>query len=141
MPNRCQSNNGFSYECVDFCVANECSNSGYCANSTCHCDTESIGLYCEFETCDSDPTKCSIGGTCINLPKNDWEENVDPFFCRCKSDFYYGDRCEKELCSPELCFNGGTCIDENQAGCNCIDGYTGDQCEILPWLSDVTYVT
>ena len=134
-PNKCQPVNGFSYECVDFCVENACSNSGYCSNSTCHCETGSIGFFCEFETCDSEPTKCSNGGTCINLPKDDWEEAVDPFFCRCKSDFYYGNRCEKELCSPELCFNGGTCKEEHTAGCNCIDGYTGEQCEYFDFLS------
>ena len=134
LPNKCQSNNGFSYECVDFCVENDCSYSGYCANSTCHCEFDSIGFYCEFKTCESDPTKCSNGGTCINLPKDDWKEYVDPFICRCKSDFYYGERCEKELCSPELCLNGGSCKNENQAGCNCIDGYNGEQCEISPFL-------
>ena len=128
--NKCYANNGFSFECVDFCFENDCSGSGSCYNSTCHCDTDSIGLFCEFKTCNQ--SKCLNGGTCINLPETDWQEGVDPFFCRCKSDFYYGDRCENELCSSELCFNGGTCKDEHQAGCNCIDGYTGEQCENFP---------
>ena len=128
-PNKCYANNGFSFECVDFCVKNDCSGSGSCYNSTCHCDTGSQGLFCEFSTCYEDKSKCLNGGTCIDLPKSDWREGVDPFFCRCKSDFYYGDRCEHEVCSPELCFNGGTCKDEHQAGCNCIDGYAGEQCE------------
>ena len=130
-PSECHANNGFSYECVDFCFENQCSNSGSCYNATCHCESGSIGLYCEFETCDQNESKCLNNGTCINLPENDWEEGVDPFYCRCASDFYYGERCEKVTCSPNLCFNGGSCIDEHQAGCNCLNGYTGDQCEII----------
>ena len=130
-PSECHANNGFSYECVDFCFENQCSNSGSCHNSTCHCESGSIGLYCEFETCDQNESKCLNNGTCINLPENDWEEGVDPFYCRCASDFYYGERCEKVTCSPNLCYNGGSCIDEHQAGCNCLNGYTGDQCEII----------
>ena len=130
-PSKCHAKNGFSYECVDFCFENQCSNSGSCYNATCHCESGSIGLYCEFDTCDQNESKCLNNGTCFNLPENDWEEGVDPFYCRCASDFYYGERCEKVTCSPNLCYNGGSCIDEHQAGCNCLNGYTGDQCEII----------
>ena len=70
-PNKCYANNGFSFECVDFCVKNDCSGSGSCYNSTCHCDTGSQGLFCEFSTCYEDKSKCLNGGTCINLPKSD----------------------------------------------------------------------
>ena len=129
-PDICHINNGFSYECHDFCVENNCSNSGSCYNSTCHCDSGSIGFHCEFKSCDKDESKCLNGGTCINIPETDWNEGVDPFFCSCASNFYYGDRCEHVMCSPELCFNGGSCKDEHQAGCNCSDGYTGEQCEV-----------
>ena len=37
---------------------------------------------------------------------------------------------EIEICTSTTCLNGGTCQDTPDSYvCNCVDGYTGQQCE------------
>ena len=42
-------------------------------------------------------------------------------------------------CASNTCDNGGTCVDlVNGHRCQCVDGYTGEQCkagELRQWLS------
>jgi polyhydroxybutyrate depolymerase len=57
----------------------------------------------------------------------------------CECDIgYAGDPCVNiDECNPNPCQNGGACTDGiNEYTCECIEGYTGNSCEILPLPAD-----
>jgi len=59
-------------------------------------------------------------------------------FCAVDADCGAGQTCSDSACiddpcDPEPCLNGGTCSPSGVSyTCSCIDGYTGDDCEIVP---------
>ncbi|CAF3582391.1 unnamed protein product [Rotaria sordida] len=103
------------------CIRGTCQN----RNSTsfqCACEPGFTGNACEipFDVCTSNP--CMNGGTCRNLG--------DGFYtCTCPVGFT-GSNCEIPLCVTGNCFNGGTClIQNNTLRCQCPCGFTGSRCE------------
>ena len=96
--------------------------------------------FLDIDECSSSP--CKNGASCI--------DEVDMYACQCLAG-YTGDQCETSThlffrkcvlvkekiiildideCSSSPCENGGTCIDEiDYFTCQCMAGYTGDQCE------------
>ncbi|RMX59194.1 hypothetical protein pdam_00007743 [Pocillopora damicornis] len=81
--------------------------------------------------CLSNP--CQNGGTCEDINSN------TAYKCRCPEG-YTGTNCEKAICSPGYCLNGGICKPVgNTPTCICQPGYTGLRCEKPPPIKPKDY--
>jgi len=100
---------------------------------SCECDDGWEGLLCDQNIDDCTPEPCANGGTCI--------DGIDSFTCDCDTaPGWEGPLCDQliDLCDPNPCLNGGSCA-MNGPGvyiCTCIEGYTGDNCEIAPGTTE-----
>ena len=138
------------YDIAD-CVSN-CSNQGICkikdgSKFICQCDLDYSGTKCEIDLrpCSADPClnylQCENiqNGTQFNQEFNQYENNYIDFKCQCKSDKYYGKRCESKinLCQNETCSGNGVCkiLNENEFNqtilCKCfgLNSFEGKKCE------------
>ena len=102
--------------------------------------------FVDIDECNSSP--CENGGTCV--------DGVYEYTCSCTFG-HTGDQCETsknflvdkcftfieylfffldiDECASFPCTNGGTCIDEiDNFTCQCMSGFTGDQCETSGYL-------
>ncbi|XP_063238390.1 neurogenic locus notch homolog protein 3-like isoform X2 [Bacillus rossius redtenbacheri] len=71
------------------------------------------------------PSPCQGGGTCLTGPSH------APVLCLCP-DHKEGQFCEREICSKDICKNGGKCLMYGtETTCFCRQGYAGRYCEIL----------
>ena len=72
---------------------------------------------------------CNGFGTCRLNSLN----GTEGYTCFCFLDEgRYGPRCEKDICNPNECHNGGTCAPKSTSfgfTCTCPVGYTGELCE------------
>ncbi|XP_033121010.1 neurogenic locus notch homolog protein 1-like [Anneissia japonica] len=125
----------------DLCDPNPCQNGGTCTRSdmTCICPEGFSGDLCdEDDICIVEP--CTNGGHCI--ANVDYSDDASPSYhlssssassgadshCQCRLG-YKGRVCEIDLCSPNLCQNGGICTGFEWEPCYCLQGFTGDYCE------------
>lgn len=98
------------------------------ADGACYCESEEMdfredGCYLgkTNNPCQSNP--CRNGGTCESINTN------TAYVCRCPEGFT-GTHCEKEICTPGYCLNGGICKPVgNIQTCICQPGFSGDRCE------------
>lgn len=84
--------------------------------------------------CISEP--CINGGTCVPTLGGNGAEN---FLCTCLNDHYAGVYCEEsdlncyENGGDLICNNGGACVKDIDGGiCDCVGGFCGNYCQILP---------
>ena len=71
---------------------------------------------------------CSGVGVCQLMN----EDGIDQYSCKCTTAGRHGSRCERNVCDPNQCQNGGQCVplvDSVKFNCICPAGYTGDLCE------------
>ncbi|XP_072037764.1 uncharacterized protein [Amphiura filiformis] len=122
--------------CSDFlspCASGPCQNGGECTvNSngyTCSCPDTHTGFNCETELVNvCDPSPCQNSGQCLS--------SGSTFTCACIPP-YIGAICTDLnpcLLPTPPCENGGTCSYGGPGlyTCNCMTGYSGQQCEIAP---------
>ncbi|XP_055602052.1 protein crumbs isoform X2 [Uranotaenia lowii] len=116
------------------CQAHPCQHGGTCLEDTkgdykCSCAPGYTGSHCEtalsfHPLCEKNP--CLNNGTCRVLPGS------NKFDCECLKGFI-GDRCEINWddCQPNLCLNGGRCVDGvDTFTCDCKGtGYGGTLCQ------------
>ena len=96
------------YDLTD-CLSN-CSNHGLCKlgeNNKLKCQCEStffIGSKCDVDlrTCSYSPCLNSIKCENIYPESNNNQKDVIDFKCHCKSDKYYGKRCESKVVSDYI---------------------------------------
>ena len=114
----------------------KCSNRGVCdlTNLKCKCNPGFKGKNCELETdpCLSNP--CLNDGVChyVNSTSLNSEMNTRNYTCNC-TKLSYGQNCEWKInvCASETCNQHGNCIDKsNIPACVCVQGYSGEKCEI-----------
>ena len=133
---------------VDYCASmRPCKNNATCYNlqSTntdqyaCICTKGWKGLDCDedIDECTDFPNLCKNNGDCNNF--------LGSFECNCKSEYYYGQYCErKHVCiddfsaplETKLCKHDGKCIikgdvEENLHECECEYGFEGEMCTII----------
>lgn len=142
-----------------FCENNPCDTNDSCSfqrsfkpaeNSTCKNYFSSLNLLCadqkllplnmqDFLCYPNDTTACSLRPKFGLLACNDtlchngtcFEEGTS-IYCKCH-DGFEGTMCEKDICKPNPCKNGGLCLrvrSEKSYLCRCIRGFTGPNCEI-----------
>ena len=65
---------------------------------------------------------------CVN---GDCQDTGSGYECACPRGFS-GARCEKDVCSPSPCRNGGRCVAESALrwSCRCPPGYRGSTCDV-----------
>lgn len=129
------------------CDSQPCLNGGTCILSAengyyCKCPTGYKGRYCQTE--DQCYANCLNNGVCVYLDETD-------SYCNCPNGIdsvkdilnpkrksfkgFSGERCEIQAnyCFENLCENNGTCIEAyNTYKCNCVEGFFGRRCHILP---------
>ena len=114
-----------------------CLNGGVCVEIKsgifeCSCKNGFFGVYCESKAQTCSDVTCFNGGSCIEV--------YDSFQCHC-TDGFTGTHCELSRCVPDVCQNGGVCLNINVFGsflCRCREGYTGLFCEIIVTTSTST---
>uniref|UniRef100_A0AAY4AVN5 trypsin n=1 Tax=Denticeps clupeoides TaxID=299321 RepID=A0AAY4AVN5_9TELE len=114
------------------CEPNPCLNKGVCEEKRggkfkCRCTKPFKGRRCE-KGCKRVCKKNMCGyGQCVLT-------SLPPFFqCKCKEPFKPPFCKHVAACSPGPCLNGGTCMkDENDFHCQCLDGYSGKFCQVVP---------
>ena len=120
---------------IQHCMAAACNETGTreCQNQPqgprCNCRPGFTGTTCtETETlCRTFP--CMNGGVC-----EAGNSHASGFFCSCPSP-YTGRLCKNRLdtCDGVVCLNRGRCeVINNEAVCNCSNGFSGDDCAIAP---------
>ena len=104
------------------CISN-CSNNGFCKfkkdKFICKCDSNYDGPKCEIDLRPCSYSPCLNFDKCENIQNGTLliEETgsirniYSDFKCHCKSDLYYGKRCENKinLCHNETCSGNGVC--------------------------------
>ena len=117
------------------CLLN-CSNHGVCylTDLKCRCNTGFRGENCEVEIDPCSSLPCFNDGIChyINSTSLSSEINTRNYACSC-SKLFYGSNCEWKInnCANETCSQHGYCIDlSSSSSCICVQGYTGEKCEI-----------
>ena len=95
---------------INNCISN-CSNEGFCQllNSNkfkCFCNSNFTGTKCELDKrlCSQNPCLNSIKCQDILVPANSSVSFYYDFKCHCKSDLFYGKRCESKvkICQNEM---------------------------------------
>ena len=138
---------------INNCVSN-CSNQGLCRLNSqlrnqfeCLCNSNFTGPKCESDKrlCSQNPCLNSIH--CEDILTIQTNSSLSSSFdydfkCHCKSELYYGERCESKvnLCQNETCSGNGICkvIQTGQDGlnetikCECFgqNSFEGDKCEL-----------
>jgi len=100
--------------------------------NVCDCPKPYTGTLCDREC----PITCENGGICRYDESEDQQH--DPFSCSCPK-FFTGSLCQipyTTCLDGTKCLNGGTCVQESQAGstdykCNCLKGYEGFTCSVI----------
>uniref|UniRef100_A0A8C6U631 trypsin n=1 Tax=Neogobius melanostomus TaxID=47308 RepID=A0A8C6U631_9GOBI len=112
------------------CVPNPCLHNGVCREKErgkrkfkCDCPKPFKGKKC--------PKRCKRGqcgrGECVVTSKPPYYE------CKCKAPFLPPNCVDYEVCEPNPCQNGGTCVrDGNDFDCTCSPGFTGRLCKVGP---------
>ena len=134
---------------INNCVSN-CSNQGFCKLNSqnrnqfeCLCVSNFTGSKCELDKrlCSQNPCLNSIKCDDILKPTKLPSTYEYDFKCHCKSDLFYGKRCESKinLCQNETCSGNGICkvIQTGQDGlnetikCECfgLNDFEGEKCE------------
>lgn len=127
-----------SYYDMNDCLSN-CTNHGLCKlvgdRFKCFCNSNYAGPECNQVS----SVSC-ISNPCINHIKCEDLNNQTDFKCYCKSELYYGKRCEwkRNLCANETCSGNGVCKIINEytrnetTKCECfgIDAFEGEKCQI-----------
>ena len=132
---------------INNCVSN-CSNQGSCKLKPngifeCLCNSNFTGSKCEYDKrlCSQMPCLNSIKCEDILIPKNQTSSYEFDFKCRCRSDLFYGKRCESKvnLCQNETCSGNGVCkiiqIDKETLNetinCECFgqNDFEGEKCQ------------
>jgi hypothetical protein len=151
--------------CADMNVP--CQNGGTCHSTQSSEDGHSVfscicvGGY-TGQACQDGPdvTACGVGmephnGVCMACPAQTFNTGTAQEMCQPLHICNPGDTvdpawvdngttdrfCRNNPCDPNPCHNGGTCsVSEvnNLSHCICVDGYTGDTCEIEPPSEDIT---
>lgn len=109
------------------------------------CPPGLVGTRCEAtaSTCRESP--CLNGASCIGIGSAIARSGLQDFFCDCTTayaehGFFAGRYCQYESTSvcrsgdnspngPRFCVNGGGCLDESKAWCECPGGFFGSRCE------------
>jgi protein crumbs len=116
-------------ECV-LCYADECANSGFCANPSdkfeCTCPAGFEGGTCSMNIDECRNSSC-VHGSCV--------DGINQYSCDCELG-WIGDLCDtdKDECEDEPCKNGGSCVQREDPGkyiCTCTEEYKGDDCTDL----------
>ncbi len=111
---------------ADICDTIDCGAHGSCDDGVCVCTDGYIGELCDAPgPCTG--INCGENGTCVEGD------------CECDPG-YEGASCEVDIdeCESSPCLNGGSCAQgvPGTYECTCIDGFTGDDCEICPTDAD-----
>lgn len=114
---------------TDECLSSPCKNGGICIDYLdryeCQCIQNYTGINCEINTNNCERGICHTNSTCVNENGND--------HCICNLGFTGNyPNCVKidEIeCPANYCQNGGRCIEGTHL-CECLQGYSGLQCEI-----------
>ena len=129
-------------------LGNQCLNGGVCVKGTnqvdgsskdyCNCPEGTSGLFCQTKgVCN---LTCQHGGSCRHFEDVSHANDGDTAFeCECVGD-YKGVECEIPFQRCPItsdgkqmeCLYGGTCVfreEENEYGCACTKGRSGDYCE------------
>uniref|UniRef100_A0AC35U7M1 Delta-like protein n=1 Tax=Rhabditophanes sp. KR3021 TaxID=114890 RepID=A0AC35U7M1_9BILA len=134
---KCQPNRFGKYceKVMDYCKFDPCINNGSCIQDlnegyVCLCQKDYSGRICQVNNSPCSNSPCSNGGKCI-------VQNDNEFACIC-SLRYTGKYCTEfvDLCKTanvdgNYCLNNATChsIRGDQVVCECLDGFSGKQCQ------------
>ena len=109
-------------------TAHQAASGNYTAGSA----TMTLTVFATY--CVSEP--CLNGATCVPTLGGNGAEN---FLCTCANDHYAGVYCEESDLNCQanggslFCNNGGSCVKDVDGGvCDCINGFCGTYCQILP---------
>lgn len=138
--------NGFQCDCpagstgefcetiIQHCLPGVCNETGTreCQNlpnrPLCKCHAGFTGGNCSETQSPCRNSPCKNGGVC------EGGSGRDEFHCRCPSP-YTGDRCQSKMatCDNVTCLNQGTCeVEGGEAVCNCIKGFSREDCAMPP---------
>lgn len=140
----CQvGNHGDRCELVSSCLSHPCLHGGTCIDTYfLHSNLEPVNMYSNPAILESQPNalayicKCVApfaGHNCEDDRCRFCSANAECIFshCVCKEGFHGdGKTCKRNVCHPNPCKNGGTCIPTDSSyDCDCVLGWTGPHCE------------
>ncbi|GAX14340.1 Notch 1 [Fistulifera solaris] len=115
----------------------------------CVCPDGFVGLYCEekAQLCGEGEHICLHGSSCVKYGDEHYCDCADASSTKSQTGLFSGASCEhpvNDVCTVKypgpgqpllFCVNGGSCkklvnLGEPHPGCNCVDGFGGQHCEI-----------